>query len=82
MGHRDRGRSPRDHPERDQPDVRDTVEGVRPDAGRHPVRDLLRVDSPVQKVRSRQLWFIITGQVITGASEETGSTPESLTLPP
>ena len=32
-----------------------------------------------RKVRSRQLWFIITGPVSSGAAEETGSTPEWLT---
>ena len=62
------------------PDLRDAVESVRPDTRRHPVRDLLRGDSPGQEGQSRQLCFIITGPVTSGATEETGSTPEQLTL--
>ena len=38
-----------DHAERDQPDVGRAVEGVGPHARRHPVRDLGRVDCPVQE---------------------------------
>ena len=55
-----------DHPERDQPDVRQALEGVGPDTGRHPV-DPAGLDRPVQEGQVAPVWFIITRAAQRGA---------------